>query len=55
LAGQQRILDRYDTTTGKDKNSAFRDLATHAKDNRDLINQIAAHAPRPTSDTRNQH
>jgi hypothetical protein len=55
FAGQQRILDRYETATGKDKKTALRDLATHAWDHRDLINQIAAHAPRPTGDTRNPH
>lgn len=54
LAQQQRILDRYDTATGKGKNTALRDLATHAQDHRDLINQIAAHAPRSAGDTRNQ-
>jgi DNA-binding transcriptional regulator YhcF (GntR family) len=52
LAGQQRILDRYDTATAaKDKNGALRDLLTHAQDHRDLIDQIAAHAPRSTGDT----
>ena len=56
LAEQQRILDRYDTATAaKDKNAALRDLLTHAQDHRDLIDQIAAHAPRSTGDTRNRH
>ncbi len=56
LAEQQRILDRYDTAVAsKDKNAALRDLAAHAQDHRDLIHQIAAHAPRPASDTRNRH
>jgi len=56
LAGQQRILDQYHTaSTAKDKNAALRDLLTHAQDHRDLIDQIAAHAPRPTGDTRNRH
>jgi DNA-binding transcriptional regulator YhcF (GntR family) len=52
LAGQQRILDRYDTaSTAKDKNAAQRDLLTHAQEHRELIDQIAAHAPKPTGDT----
>jgi DNA-binding transcriptional regulator YhcF (GntR family) len=52
LAGQARILDRYDTaSTAKDKNAALRDLLTHAQEHRDLIDQIAAHAPKPTADT----
>jgi DNA-binding transcriptional regulator YhcF (GntR family) len=56
LAGQQRILDRYDTaSTAKDKNTALRDLLSHAQDHRELIDQIAAHAPRPSTAPRNRH
>ena len=57
LAEQQRVLDRHDTAgTAKDRNAALRDLLALAQNNRDLIDQIAAHAPRPTTETpRSRH
>src|SRR6266702_1144933 len=48
----RRVLARHDTAeTAKDRNAAMRDLLALAQNNRDLIDQIAALAPRPTTET----